>query len=177
MSETALKHKAEAPSQLRFALITVSTSKAKELKAGKPLEDPSGSLAAKLVEEAGHKVAYRQVIPDDSAQIVGLVKGLLSSHDFDVVVTMGGTGVSQSDVTIESVERLLEKRLPGFGELLRLLSFQKVGSPAMLTRALAGVSRGKAVFCLPGSPNAVELALRELIIPEAGHIVKHAGER
>lgn len=177
MSETSLKHKAEAPGQLRFALVTVSTSKASKAEAGRHPEDLSGDLAAMLVEEAGHVVAHRQIIPDNLAQIMELVKDLLASSNFDVIVTMGGTGISQSDVTIEAVEGLLEKRLPGFGELLRFSSFRRVGSSAMLTRALAGTTKGKAVFCLPGSPNAVELAFKEFIIPEAGHVVKHARER
>ena len=88
----------------------------------------------------------------------------------------GGTGVSKSDVTIEAVEPLMEKALPGFGELLRLLSYRRVGAAAMLTRASAGVARGKAIFCVPGSPDAARLAAEELIAPEAPHVVKHARE-
>lgn len=176
MSETSRRHRAEAPKRLRFALITVSTSKAREAEAGgKPL-DESGNLAEALLKEAGHSIVFRRIVADDALSLISLIKELLALPDLDVIVAMGGTGVSRSDVTIEAVEGLLEKRLPGFGELLRLLSFKHIGPSAFLTRALAGTARGKVVFCLPGSPNAVETAFRELIIPEAGHVVKHARE-
>lgn len=176
MSKTALKHKAEAPKRLRFAIVTISSSKAARAEAGKPVEDVSGDLIAKLVEEAGHEVKVRRLIPDSPKRIKELFSQLLHSSELDVIVSTGGTGVSPADVTVETVRGLLEKELPGFGELFRFLSFQRVGSSAMLSRALAGVCGGKAVFCLPGSPDAVELALRELLLPEVGHVVKHARE-
>ena len=148
MSKVPEKHKAEAPRRLRFAVVTISSSKAGLAGRGKPVDDASGDLIVRLLEEAGHQVVSRRLIPDDASRIVSLFEELLSSPEVDVVVSTGGTGVSPSDLTVEAVGSLLEKKLPGFGELLRLLSFQQVGSPAMLTRALAGVARGKAVFCL-----------------------------
>jgi len=176
-SETTKKHKAEAPKKLNFALIVCSSSRYEEMKAGKTVEDPSGELIAKLVEDGGHKVIYKTIIPDNSAMIRIELKKLVSDREVDVVIFCGGTGISPSDVTIETVTPLLEKTLPGFGEIFRWLSYQEIGSAAMLSRALAGTVEGKAVFCIPGSPQAVRLCIEKLILPEAPHIVKHARER
>jgi molybdenum cofactor biosynthesis protein B len=104
------------------------------------------------------------------------VKSVLDNAGVDATVFCGGTGITPTDVTIETVSPFLEKTLPGFGEIFRRLSFDEIGSAALLSRALAGVAKGKAIFCLPGSPHAVEMALTNIIIPEAGHIVKHAIE-
>ncbi|MGQ9566067.1 MAG: MogA/MoaB family molybdenum cofactor biosynthesis protein [Candidatus Bathyarchaeales archaeon] len=177
MSETSRKHKAEAPKTLSFAVITVSSSRFKEQKSLGKIEDPSGDLTVQLVEKAGHKVVLRSLVPDDRVLIGKAVSKALGTDNVDVVITCGGTGVALSDVTIETVRPLLVKTLPGFGEIFRRLSFDKIGSAAIMSRALAGVSDGgKAVFCLPGSPNAVSLCVERLILPEAGHIVKHARE-
>lgn len=153
-----------------------STSRYQRFEKGELLEDPSGDLIAGALEARGHVVASRAIVPDDLAKIRGKVGGLLSSEDVDVVVVCGGTGISPSDVTIEAVEPLLDKVLPGFGELFRWLSYREIGPAAVLTRALAGVAGGKAVFCIPGSPQAVRLCVEKFILPEAGHIVKHARE-
>lgn len=101
----------------------------------------------------------------------------MSNESVDAVVASGGTGITQSDITIEAIRPLFEKELPGFGELLRKISYEKIGSPAVMTRATAGIVKGKAIFCIPGSPQAVETALKHLILPEVGHIVKHAREK
>jgi len=177
LSETSRKHKAEAPKTLGFAVITVSSSRFNRQKLVSKVEDPSGDLTVQLVEKAGHKVVLRSLVPDDRVMIGKAVSKALGSHDVDVVVTCGGTGIALSDVTIETVRPLLVKTLPGFGEIFRRLSFDEIGSAAIMSRALAGASDGgKAVFCLPGSPNAVRLCVERLILPEAGHIVKHARE-
>jgi len=105
------------------------------------------------------------------------VRKALSSNDVDAIVTCGGTGIGPTDVTIETVQPLLEKEILGFGEIFRTLGYEQIGSAVILTRALAGVSRGKVVFCIPGSPQAVSLCLKKLILPEVGHIVKHAREK
>jgi len=176
MSETVEKHKAEAPRKLRFAVVTISTSRFRLAERGESFRDDGGDIMVKLLTEAGHTIAYRGIAPDDPKHIIGLLEKLLKMPEVEVIVTTGGTGVARRDVSIEAVRSILEKELPGFGELLRMLSFQRIGSAAIMTRAVAGVARGKAIFCLPGSPQAVELAVRELIIPEAGHVVKHARE-
>jgi molybdenum cofactor biosynthesis protein B len=176
MSETAAKHKAEAPKRLNFAIVICSTSRYKKFKSTGEVDDPSGDLIAEILRRHGHVVVSRTMIPDEKLLIERSVEEALESRNTDVIISCGGTGISPTDVTIETVQPLLEKELNGFGEILRKISYEQIGSAAVLTRAIAGVSKGKAVFCLPGSPQAVSLALERLILPEAGHIVKHARE-
>jgi len=176
MSETAAKHKAEAPKSLNFAVITCSTSRYKEFTETGRLNDPSGDIIVKILRNNGHRVTLRRIVTDDKFEIQRAVLKALKSRKNDAVITSGGTGIAPRDVTIEAVQLLLEKEIPGFGEIFRTISYQKIGSAAVLTRAISGVTKGKAIFCLPGSPQSVTLALEELIIPEAGHILKHARE-
>ena len=126
-----------------------------------------------LIEAAHHNVLCYSLVADN---ITDIRKEVLSAifNGADVVITTGGTGLSASDVTIEALRPLFEKELEGFGELFRLKSLDQIGSATILSRATAGIIQGCAVFCLPGSPKAVELAVGEIVIPEAGHIVKHA---
>ena len=177
MSKAAAEHKAKAPTQIDFAVITISTSRFKKLREEGGFEDPSGDLIVHLLERSKCPVTYRKIVADDSTLIKGSVEEALERSEVEAVVTCGGTGVSPTDLTIETIKPMLEKELPGFGELLRKISFEQIGSPAILTRAMAGVIGGKAVFCIPGSPQAVETALKNLIIPEARHIIKHAREK
>ena len=135
-------------------------------------EDESGDLAAHIVEHAGHKIDTRRLLPDNKSKIRRAVKDFLDS-DASAIVFIGGTGVSHNDVTVETVVPFFEKELTGFGELLRNISYQKIGSAAMLTRATAGTARGKLIVCLPGSPGAVETALQNFI-SEFPHIVSVA---
>ncbi len=177
MSETSRRHKAEAPTRVGFAVIVCSSSRYQNFKARKPVDDPSGDLIAKTLQKAGHTVVFREIVPDDKVLIGKYVSRALGSEKVDAIILCGGTGISPRDVTIEAVRPMLVKTLPGFGELFRKLSFDEVGSAAVLTRALAGVAdQGKAVFCIPGSPQAVRLVLEKLILPEVGHILKHARE-
>jgi len=178
MSETARRHKAEAPKSLNFAIIVCSSSRYQELKVRKPVEDPSGDLIVETLQKAGHTVVFREIVPDDKVLIEKYVGRASGSEEVDAIILCGGTGISPKDVTIEAVRPLLVKTLPGFGELFRKLSFDEIGSAAVLSRALAGVAnQGKAVFCIPGSPQAVRLVLEKLILPEVGHILKHAREK
>ena len=178
MSETARRHKAEAPKKLNFAIIICSSSRYEKLKARKPVDDPSGDLIVETLQKAGHTVVFREIVPDDKVLIGKYVSKALGSEDVDSIILCGGTGISPKDVTIEAVRPMLVKTLPGFGELFRKLSFDEIGSAAVLSRALAGVAdQGKAVFCIPGSPQAVKLVLEKLILPEVGHILKHAREK
>ena len=177
MSETARKHKSEAPKKLNFAVIVSSSSRYQKLKAKEPFNDPSGDLIVELLRKAGHGVASRDILPDDRVLIGRYVGNAIGSEKVDAIIMCGGTGVSLKDVTIETVRPLLIKTLPGFGELFRKLSFDEIGSAAIMTRALAGVTdQGKAAFCIPGSPQAVKLVMEKLILPETGHILKHARE-
>jgi len=177
MSETARKHKAEAPKSIGFAIIVCSSSRYQEIKAGRKTEDPSGNLITELLEQHGYRVISKTIVPDDKISIEQTVREALRSKDVDAVITCGGTGVSPKDVTIETVEPLLDKVLPGFGEAFRRVSFERIGSAAILSRAIAGVVGGKAVFCVPGSPDAAGLCVERLILSEVGHILKHAREK
>lgn len=175
MSESTKKHKAEAPKRLKFAIFVCSTSRYKKLESGEKVEDESGDLIEALIKNAGHNVALRKIIPDEKAKIEECMLQTLHS-DLDAAIFCGGTGITKSDITIETVLQFLEKTLDGFGEIFRHLSFKKIGSAAILSRALAGVAKGKVFFCIPGSPDAVKTCLNELILPEAPHILKHARE-
>jgi molybdenum cofactor biosynthesis protein B len=176
VSESSKKHKATAPKQLNFGVFVCSTSRYQQLQNGAKINDVSGDLIEALVKIAGHKVLFKRIISDDKGQIQDAVKNALGSADLDAAVFCGGTGIAPSDVTIETVMPFLEKTLPGFGEVFRHLSYNKVGSAAILSRAVAGVAKGKALFCIPGSPDAVRFSLETLILPEAPHIVRHARE-
>jgi len=166
------KHRAKAGHALIFDIVTVSSSRFKMMHSGSEYKDDSGELAARLIVEAGHKARTRTLLPDDRVMIRRAVKDFLDSSAH-VLVLIGGTGVSPSDVTVETVVPFFEKELTGFGELLRSISYQRIGSAAMLTRATAGTAKGKLILCLPGSPEAVETAIKNLI-SEFPHIVSVA---
>ncbi len=159
------EHKAKAPKSVSFSLYIVSTSRS----SGKGKEDLTGELAEGLIREAGHRLVRREIIPDRPSAIRDAL--LKATHDSDVIIFSGGTGLHPTDVTPDTVEPLLERKIPGFGELFRWLSYEQVGSAAMASRASAGVFNGSLVFLLPGSPDGVELALTKLILPEAAHLV------
>jgi molybdenum cofactor biosynthesis protein B len=176
MSETAAEHKAEAPKTLNFALMICSSSRYEKLQKGERFDDASGDLIVQTLKRYGHRVVSRKVLPDDRDNIQRVVMKALKSRKVDVVITCGGTGISMKDVTIEAVRPILDKEIEGFGEIFRYLSYEEIGSAAVLTRALAGVSAKKVIFCIPGSPQSVSIALEKIIIPEAGHILKHIRE-
>ena len=176
MSETAKTHKTHAPKTLNFAVFICSTSRYQQMQKGEQVTDVSGDTIEFLLKNAGHTVLFRRVVSDDKAMIEHAVKSILDNPGVDAAIFCGGTGVSHSDVTIEAVSPFFEKTLPGFGEFFRRLSFDKVGSAAVMSRAVAGVAKGKALFCIPGSPDAVRISVELLISPEAPHIVKHARE-
>ena len=160
-------HKQHAPRQVRVFVVTVSDSRTEET-------DTSGRAARALVAAAGHVVAGYRLLKDEPAEVAALIRRIADERSADVVVTSGGTGITARDSTYEAVAALLDKRLDGFGELFRMLSFAEIGAAAMMSRAVAGVHRGVAVFATPGSTAAVELALKQLIIPELGHLVFEA---
>jgi len=176
MSESAKMHKAHAPKTLNFAVFVCSTSRYLSMQKGEQITDVSGDTIEFLLKNAGHKVLFRRIVSDDKVMIEHAVKSVLDNAGVDAAVFCGGTGVTPTDVTIETVSPFLEKTLPGFGEFFRRLSYDKVGSAAVMSRAVAGVARGKALFCIPGSPDAVRVSVEQLILPEAPHIVRHARE-
>jgi molybdenum cofactor biosynthesis protein B len=158
-------HKAQAPVSVACFVLTVSDTRTSET-------DTSGRAIRALLEGAGHEVVGFALVRDDPDQVTGMIRKQLADPATRVIVTTGGTGITSRDGTFEAVDRLFEKRLTGFGELFRMLSFQEIGSAAMLSRAAAGTVGGKAIFVLPGSENAVRLAVTRLIVPELGHIAQ-----
>jgi molybdenum cofactor biosynthesis protein B len=146
------------------------------MRKGETLTDVSGDAIVALLKKAGHEVLFKRIISDDKAMIEHSVKSMLDNPGIDAAVFSGGTGITHSDVTIETVAPFFEKELPGFGEIFRRLSYDKVGSAAVMSRAAAGVAKGKVLFCIPGSPDAVKISVERLILPETPHIVRHARE-
>jgi molybdenum cofactor biosynthesis protein B len=149
----------------RCAVVTLSDTRT-------PETDRSGARIRELLEADGHVVADYQLMPDDAERFSEHLTTLLARADVDAIFTNGGTGISQRDLTVPTIERLIEQPLPGFGELFRMLSWEQIGSGAMLSRAVAGIARGKVVFAMPGSTKAVELAMTKLILPEIRHILR-----
>ena len=154
------EHKAHAPKSAKCGVITISDSRTEAT-------DESGKILKQLLLEAGHKILFTAVVKDEPKAIGEAVEQ--ASWTCDAIVTNGGTGLSPRDVTVETLQPELDKVLPGFGELFRVLSYREIGSAAMLSRALAGVYRTRLLFCLPGSPTACALAMEKLILPELGH--------
>jgi molybdenum cofactor biosynthesis protein B len=148
----------------RCAIVTLSDTRTLE-------NDASGKRIADLLRDHGHDVMDRRLIPDDAAGFKAALNELLSRGNIDAILTTGGTGISRRDQAIDVVEAALDSRLPGFGELFRMLSWEQIQSGAMLSRAVAGIARGKAVFAMPGSTAAVELAMTKLVLPELRHIL------
>jgi molybdenum cofactor biosynthesis protein B len=160
------EHKKEAPKTVNCKVITVSDTRNQET-------DKSGRLMIDLLETEGHKVVDYVIVQDETIPIQSEIKKGCDREDIDVILTNGGTGIAKRDVTIESVQSLLEKEIVGFGEIFRMLSYQEdIGSAAILSRAIAGVVKNKAVFSIPGSSGAVKLAMNKLILPEIGHVVR-----
>ena len=141
-----------------------------------PETDKSGLAIAELLMAAGHVVTGRLIVKDEPAEVVRAVSHRLDAADVQVIITTGGTGITSRDNTYEAIAELLEKRLEGFGELFRVLSYQEIGPAAMMSRASAGLSRGKIIVSLPGSEGAVRLAMSKLLIPELGHLVQQASK-
>lgn len=154
---------AEVGRSIRCAIITISDTRT-------PETDTSGAAIRTALLACGHEISHYSIVKDEPAQIVALVRQLEHS-DCQVVLTNGGTGITQRDSTFEAIDSLLEKRLPGFGELFRMLSYADIGPAAMLSRAAGGTFGRTLIFCMPGSTGAVQLALDKLIIPELPHLV------
>jgi molybdenum cofactor biosynthesis protein B len=153
----------EAPARIPCAVLTISDTRT-------PETDSSGAEIRAALTRAGHDVVRYTVVRDEPEQIAGLVLAAAEAG-CKLIVTNGGTGIARRDSTFEAIDALLEKRLPGFGELFRMLSYQEIGPAAMLSRATAGTYSGALIFCLPGSTNAVRLAMERLIVPQLAHLV------
>ena len=161
------EHKAQAPREVRCYVVTVSDTRTEET-------DTGGRAIVELLRASGHLVIGRSIVKDDPEAVRGTIELQLANPDVQVNITTGGTGITSRDSTYEAVSSLLDKRLDGFGELFRMLSYQQVGSAAMMSRACAGLVAGRIVAALPGSEAAVRLAMEKLLIPELGHLVREA---
>ncbi len=158
------QHRESAPETVRVAVLTISDTR-------KPETDTGGDVVEESMRGAGHEVVAREIVRDEAASIRTTLVDLLARADVDAVVTTGGTGISARDTTYEVVDRMIEKKLDGFGELFRMLSYEEIGAAAVLSRAVAGAVGTKLVASLPGSRNAVGLAMEKLLVPEIAHIV------
>ncbi len=148
---------------VHVAIVTVSDTRTRE-------NDTGGDLIESRVTSAGHQVVFRAIVKDEPEQIGALLERIVAETDARVILFTGGTGIAPRDTTYDVISRKLEKVMPGFGELFRMLSYQEVGAAAMLSRATAGVYRGRVVVSMPGSPNAVQVAMDKLIMPEIQHL-------
>ena len=162
---TPEEHKATAPASITCFVLTISDTKT-------PETDTSGTLIRELLAAGGHRVAGTAIVRDEPRDVERVVREACGRPDVQAVILTGGTGITSRDSTFEAVERLLDKRLPGFGELFRMLSYQAVGPAAMLSRAQMGIHQRRIVVSLPGSPDACRLALEKLLVPELGHLVR-----
>ncbi|MFO0691687.1 MAG: molybdenum cofactor biosynthesis protein B [Myxococcota bacterium] len=160
-------HREAAPEDVPTAIVTVSDTRTLET-------DTGGLLVSELLAGAGQSVAGRRIVPDEPAAIRAAFEEAIADPRARAVVFTGGTGIAPRDVTPDTLEPLLERVIPGFGELFRMLSYEDIGSAALLSRALAGLARGKVVFVIPGSRGAVRLAMEKLILPELGHLAGEA---
>jgi len=162
-----LEHKQRAPRSVRCAVITISDTRTLET-------DTAGPAIVDLLQAAGHEVVGRTIVRDDADMVRGAIERQLADPTVQAIITTGGTGITSRDSTYEAVAAMLDKRLDGFGELFRMLSYEEIGAAAMLSRACAGLIGGRVVAALPGSEAAVRLAMDRLLIPELSHLVGEA---
>ena len=161
------EHKDISPRTVNCAVLTISDSRTEAT-------DESGRFSIKALEDNGHRVTARGIIRNSADTIGNRLAELLADDAVEVIITSGGTGASHRDVTVETVNPILEKKMDGFGELFRYLTYQEIGTPSIMSRALGGIARGKVILCLPGSTAAARLALEKIILPELGHLVHEA---
>jgi len=161
------EHRGTSPLPVSCAVLTISDTRT-------PATDRSGTLIVEYLAGAGHNVVHRQILPDDPDQIGPAVAGLAARDDVQAVLVTGGTGISTRDQTFETIQQLLTKPLPGYGELFRMLSYAEIGAAAMLSRATGGLAGKTIVLTMPGSTAAVRLAMEKLVLPELVHLVREA---
>jgi molybdenum cofactor biosynthesis protein B len=163
-----LEHKAAAPSHIGCYIITVSDTRTEDT-------DTGGRAIVELLSAAGHEIVGRTIVKDDAELLRDTIGRQLANPAVQAIITTGGTGITSRDCTYEAVSAMLWKRLDGFGELFRILSYEQIGAAAMMSRAVAGTIAGRILVSLPGSEAAVRLAVEKLLIPELGHLVREAG--
>jgi molybdenum cofactor biosynthesis protein B len=163
------EHREQAEQSLTVAILTVSDTRTFE-------NDLGGNLIQSLLEQAGHQISERRIVKDQSQAIRMVATQLLEASGVDALLVTGGTGLAARDQTTEAIEGLYDARIPGYGELFRMLSYQEIGAAAMLSRASGGRHGQQVVLTMPGSPAGVQLAMEKLIVPELPHLVHHAGK-
>ena len=167
MESVVREHRQQSPGQVGCAIVTISDTRTIET-------DNGGALILELLRTFDHEVHLRDIVPDDPAQIRAVLERIRVNLEIQAVLLTGGTGISSRDQTFETVTAMLDKQLPGYGELFRMLSYGEIGSAAMLSRAVGGVMGRQVLLTMPGSPAAVRLAMEKLILPELGHLVREA---
>jgi len=160
----AHEHKKHSIKNINFAIVTISDTRTKQ-------NDLSGILIQEILKNNGHNINHYEIIKDDKKEIMSKAKNILSIDDIQAIIFTGGTGISSRDITIESIKPLIQKELPGFGEIFRMLSMDEIGSAAIMSRAIGGIADDKIIFCIPGSKGAVKLAMEQLILKECGHML------
>jgi molybdopterin adenylyltransferase len=163
VSSVELHREAAGHGAVTVALVTVSDTRTYET-------DENGIYLRELFTSLGHSIAGYQIVKDEPDQVENALAEMVSILGVQLILFNGGTGIAARDTTYDVIARKLEKMLPGFGEIFRMLSYQQVGAAAMLSRATAGTYRGKLVFSMPGSPKAIKLAVEQLILPEINHL-------
>lgn len=156
------EHRKKGPERVRCAVIVTSDTREVET-------DRSGSTITQLLQDAGHEISDYRIVPNDAVALTDVFESTIKTSQ--AIIISGGTGVSKRDITVDVLEPLFERRLSGFGELFRHLSYDEIGSATIVSRAVAGTIGTQVIFCLPGSEGAVKLAMKELILPEISHIV------
>ncbi|MFM9107617.1 MAG: molybdenum cofactor biosynthesis protein B [Chloroflexota bacterium] len=168
-SPSSASHREAAPRSIRCAVLTISDTRT-------PETDASGRLIRDLLAGEGHQAVAAEIVPDDPGRIRSTLSGWIADPAIQAVLTNGGTGIAARDTTYDAIAAMLDKRIDGFGELFRMLSYQEIGAAAMLSRAVAGVAGGTVIVAMPGSSNAVRLAMTALVLPELGHLVYEVGK-
>ena len=163
-ARSVAEHRAAAPDSVGVAILTMSDTRSRE-------EDVSGGIIRDMLRLGGHGIVAYEVVPDEPDRIRSMIDAWVTDDRIQAILTNGGTGIARRDTTYDVIAGLIEKRLDGFGELFRMLSYQEIGAAAMLSRAVAGVYQGRLILAMPGSRNAVQLAMSKLIVPELAHLV------
>jgi molybdenum cofactor biosynthesis protein B len=161
------EHKHQSPKSVTCAVLIISGTRTEQ-------SDESGKLILQALKREGHQVISYSILKNDADSILKKLYGLLEEESLQVIITSGGTGASHLDITIETISPILDKKLDGFGELFRFLTYQEIGTGSIMSRAMAGVVKGKVIICLPGSVKAVNLAVESIILPEIGHLVRES---
>lgn len=160
-----LEHKQNVLENIYIMVLTISDTRDEQT-------DKSGQLMMELIQSHHFKVQKYKIVKDERKEILSEVMDGIHQSKIDVILTNGGTGLSNRDVTLDVIEQVIDRQIPGFGELFRMLSYEEIGSAAILSRAIGGIAKGTVIFSMPGSSGAVRLAMEKLILPELSHIMK-----